>query len=92
MGAVIDSRVHNAVEVLNAADAWYPAIDTDGGIRDGARVAEATDLVDLSAWPAGTRLVLRKERRHPGAQLRFTDSDGHRVTGSPGFSPTPQTV
>ena len=36
---------------------------------------------DLSAWPAGTRLILRKERPHPGAQLRFTDADGHRVTG-----------
>ena len=53
----------------------------DGGIRDGAWVAEATDLVDLSKWPAGTRLILRKERPHPGAQLRFTDADGHRVTG-----------
>lgn len=41
-----------------------------------------TDLVDLSAWPAGTRLLLRKERPHPGAQLRFTDTDGLRVTGS----------
>jgi len=81
LGAVIDSRVQNAVEILNAADAWYPAIDTDGGIRDGAWVAEATDLVDLSAWPPATRLVLRKERPHPGAQLRFADSDGHRVTG-----------
>ena len=53
----------------------------DGAIRDGAWVAEATDLVDLSKWPAGTRLILRKERPHPGAQLRFTDADGHRVTG-----------
>ena len=59
---------------------WYPAIDTDGGIRDGAWVAEATTLVDLSAWPGGTRLILRKERPHPGAQLRFTDADGMRVT------------
>lgn len=81
LGAVIDFRVQNTVEILNTADAWYPAIDTDGAIRDGAWVAEATLLVDLSAWPAGTRLVLRKERPHPGAQLRFTDSDGHRVTG-----------
>ena len=29
---------------------------------------------------AGTRLILRKERPHPGAQLRFTDADGMRVT------------
>ena len=34
----------------------------------------------MSSWPAGTRLILRKERPHPGAQLRFTDSDGLRVT------------
>lgn len=81
LGAVIDFRVQNAVEVLNTAAAWYPAIDTDGGIRDGAWVTEATHLVDLSAWPPSTRLILRKERPHPGAQLRFTDSDGHRVTG-----------
>ena len=43
-------------------------------------MAEATSLVNLSTWPAGTRLVLRKERPHPGAQLRFTDIDGMRVT------------
>ena len=34
----------------------------------------------MSHWPDGTRLILRKERPHPGAQLRFTDSDGLRVT------------
>jgi hypothetical protein len=49
--------------------------------RDGAWVAEATGLVDLSAWPPGTRLILRKERPHPGAQLRITDADGLRITG-----------
>jgi hypothetical protein len=58
----------------------YPAIDTDGGIRESAWVAEATGLMDLSAWPPGNQLILRKERPHPGAQLRFTDTDGHRVT------------
>ena len=67
--------------MLNNTDAWYPAITADGGIRDGAWVAEATDLVGLSVWPAGTRLILRKERPHPGAQLTFTDTDGHRITG-----------
>ena len=49
--------------------------------RDGAWVAEATGLVDLTGWPTGTRLILRKERPHPGAQLRITDADGLRVTG-----------
>lgn len=81
LGAVINAAVRKAVAVLATTNSWYPAIDTTGGIRDGAWVAEATDLVDLSAWPAGTRLILRKERPHPGAQLRFTDADGHRITG-----------
>ena len=79
-GYGVDTRVQEAVEVLNTNDSWYPAIDSGGGIRDGAWVAEATSLVEMSGWPAGTRLILRKERPHPGAQLRFTDSDGLRVT------------
>jgi hypothetical protein len=63
------------------APAWTPAYNADGKPRDGAWVCEVTDLVDLSAWPQGTRLILRKERPHPGAQLRFTDTDGLRITG-----------
>lgn len=79
-GYPVDARVQDAVDTLTIGRCWYPAIDTDGGIRDGAWVAEATDLVNLSTWPARTRLILRKERPHPGAQLRFTDADGMRVT------------
>ncbi len=37
-------------------------------------------MIDLGSWPQGSRLILRKERPHPGAQLTFTDADGHRVT------------
>jgi hypothetical protein len=47
--------------------------------QDG-RGAGATGMINLSAWPAGSRLILRKERPHPGAQLTFTDVDGHRIT------------
>jgi hypothetical protein len=60
--------------------AWEPAYDADGQVRDGAWVAEVTGLFDLSSWPAGMRLIVRKERPHPGAQLRITDVDGLRVT------------
>jgi hypothetical protein len=87
-GYPVDWRVQDAVDTLNLGHAWYPAIDTDAGIRDGAWVAEATDLVNLSSWPAGTRLILRKERPHPGAQLRFTDADGMRVTAFITDTPT----
>jgi hypothetical protein len=59
---------------------WTPAYDADGDIRDGAWVAEVTDLLDLAAWPAGMRVIARKEHPHPGAQLRITDIDGNRVT------------
>jgi hypothetical protein len=79
-GFPVDARVWDAVDTLNLAESWYPAIDSSGDLRDGAWVAEATDLVNLATWPAGTRLILRKERPHPGAQLRFTDIDGMRVT------------
>ena len=76
----ITAGIKHAVELLEGSRGWYPAINTDGSIRDGAWVAEATGLVDLTAWPEHTRLVLRKERPHPGAQLTFTDHDGLRVT------------
>lgn len=61
--------------------AWTPAYNADGKPRDGAWVTEITGMADLTAWPDDTRLILRKERPHPGAQLRFTDTDGLRVTG-----------
>ena len=79
-GYAVDTRVREAAEILTEGGCWYPAIESGADLRDGAWVAEATDLVDMSGWPAGTRLILRKERPHPGAQLRFTDSDGLRVT------------
>lgn len=66
--------------------AWYPAVDgnaVDGKpapLREGAWVAEATGVFDLIGWPKGMRLMVRKERPHPGAQLRITDIDGLRVT------------
>jgi hypothetical protein len=59
---------------------WEPAYDAGGQVRPGAWVAELTGLLDLAAWPAGMRVIARKERPHPGAQLRFTDLDGHRFT------------
>jgi len=59
---------------------WAPALDAHDKIRDGAWVAELTDLLNLSGWPKGMRVIVRKERPHPGAQLTITDIDGHRIT------------
>lgn len=57
---------------------WVPAITKEGWTRGNGEVAELTGDVDLSAWPSGSRLIVRRERAHPGAQLSFTDHDGHR--------------
>jgi hypothetical protein len=59
---------------------WAPAYDADRKPRKGAWVAELTGLLDLKGWPAGMRVIIRKERPHPGAQLTITDVDGHRIT------------
>jgi hypothetical protein len=59
-------------------DAWGVALDQDGSARKNGEVAEITDMVDLSAWPERSRLIVRRERPHPGAQLSFTDHDGYR--------------
>lgn len=73
--------------------AWRNAITADGtDERPGAQVTDITDHVDLSSWPAGTRMIARREHAHPGAQLTYTDFDGHRfqvcltnVEGDPAF-------
>jgi hypothetical protein len=59
--------------------AWVPALDQDGSERDNGEVAEITEHVELSCWPEGSRLIVRRERPHPGAQLTFTDHDGYRL-------------
>ncbi len=58
--------------------AWVAATDPSGNERDNGQVAELTEALDLAAWPAGARVIVRRERPHPGAQLSFTDHDGHR--------------
>ncbi|QDP95304.1 IS1380 family transposase [Microlunatus elymi] len=80
LGYGIHFGVQQIVDVI-PEQCWHPAIEADGSFRDGAWVAEVTGAVDLSGWPDQTRLILRKERPHPGAQLTFADADGLRVTG-----------
>jgi hypothetical protein len=62
------------------ATAWTPACDSEQMVRPGAWVAELTGMLDLAGWPNGMRVIVRRERPHPGAQLRFTDLGGHRFT------------
>ena len=59
-------------------DAWLAALDQNASARENGEVAEITDSIDLTSWPQGTRLIVRRERPHPGAQLSFSDHDGYR--------------
>jgi hypothetical protein len=79
LGFPITADVQAAVLAV-PCDAWEPADDLDGQPRDGAWITEITDTLDLTPWPTGSRVLIRRERPHPGAQLRFTDTDGHRFT------------
>lgn len=68
-----------AVVVDLPESAWVPSLSSDGETeREHAHAAEITDYLDLSGWPTGTRAIARREQAHPGAQLSFTDIDGHR--------------
>jgi hypothetical protein len=80
VGMTITDAIHQAVLKVPAS-AWTPAVEPDGEIRDGAWIAELdADSDCLKGWPKGMRLIVRKERPHPGAQLRITDADGLRLT------------
>jgi DDE family transposase len=73
--------VLDALAVL-PTQAWRAALDADGGLREGAQVAELTRWMPatFSGWPPGMRVIARRERPHPGAQLRITDHEGWRIT------------
>ncbi len=78
VGHALSAELASAI-MKTPGSRWIPAISADGTEeREGAEVAEVTDLVDLSAWPEDTRMIARREEPHPGAQLTFTDVDGHR--------------
>jgi hypothetical protein len=65
--------------ILKTPDgAWVCAQDQDGSERRNGQVTEITEHLDLAGWPAGSRVIVRRERPHPGAQLAFTDHDGYR--------------
>jgi hypothetical protein len=80
IGFLVGFDVFKAVQtaILSLPEsAWSPALRQDGSQRDGAQVTEITELIDLKPWPKNSRVIIRRERPHPGAQLTFTDHDGH---------------
>ncbi|MBT2505907.1 IS1380 family transposase [Streptomyces sp. ISL-98] len=74
VGTAVTDHVRRAI--LSLPDhLWHPALDQDGTLREGAEVAELTGAVDLTAYPVGTRMIVRRESPHPGAQLSLFDQD-----------------
>jgi hypothetical protein len=58
--------------------AWFEAMTQDMDVREEAQVAELTEAVDLSTWPVGTRMIVRRELPHPGATFNLFDPQGYR--------------
>jgi hypothetical protein len=81
VGFYAHQPVLDALAVL-PRQAWRAALDPGGRPRDGAQVAELTRHLPptLAGWPEGMRVIARRERPHPGAQLRLTDAEGWRIT------------
>jgi hypothetical protein len=81
VGIYARQPIQDALATL-PAQVWRAALDTDGRPRQGAQVAELTRRLPttFSGWPPGMRIIARRERPHPGAQLRLTDHHGWRIT------------
>jgi len=86
IGFAARDAVRAAIETV-PDQAWRAALDGDGEPRDGAQVAELTAWMPPGTragtkddWPPGMRVIARRERPHPGAQLHITDDDGWRIT------------
>jgi hypothetical protein len=66
---------------------WKTALRQDGsqaGLTSGgltAAVCEVTDLVDLTGWPEGTRLIIRRQPLHPGTQISLLPDLDYRFWG-----------
>ncbi len=77
VGYDLTDQVRDAI--LKTPDsAWVAAVDQDRTERPNGQIAEITEQLDLAGWPHGSRVIVRRERPHPGAQLSFTDVDGYR--------------
>jgi hypothetical protein len=86
VGFAITEPVRTTIRALDDAD-WTAATRQNGEPRDKAYVAEITHAkgIDLSGWPPGSRLLVRKEPLHPGAadHRRHQRLPVHRVPHRP---------
>jgi hypothetical protein len=73
IGFPISGSVRDALLLAQEED-WVRARELDGTIRAGAEVIELTELTEVEGWPDDMRVISRRERPHPGAQLSLFDS------------------
>jgi hypothetical protein len=77
-----NAQVHSAIlDTVGLEEIWEQALHQDGSPREGAAVADLSELVDLGEWPVGTRLIVRREPLHPGAQHSLFPSLEYRYWG-----------
>jgi hypothetical protein len=80
VGFAIDATIREMIEAAPEG-AWQPAINADGTERHGAHVVELCGFTGQNGWPAGARLICRREDPHPGATLSLFDQiQGRRHT------------
>ena len=77
-----NASIHNGISRIQHDESrWLPARRRSGDNAQRSHVAEITNLVDLSKWPAGTRLIVRREHLHQGAQRSLFPSLCYRYWG-----------
>ncbi len=73
IGFSIRGSVRDALLLAQEED-WVGAHELDGGIRESAEVIELSGVIELEDWPLDMRVICRRERPHPGAQLSLFDT------------------
>jgi len=73
IGFPISGSVRDALLLAQEED-WVHARELDGVIRAGAEVVELSELYEVEGWPPDMRVICRRERPHPGAQLCLFDT------------------
>ena len=69
------------LDAIGIETVWEPAVTQVGDPRVGAAVCELTSLITDEKLPEGTRLIVRREPLHPGAQRSLFPSLDFRYWG-----------
>jgi len=88
VGFASNQNVRDAIAKL-PNNVWTAAVDADGDVRDSGDVAEITALMDLTRWPAGMRLIVRRERPTPAPNCPCSKRPTSGATRSSRPTPPP---